>query len=196
MILNKEESQKFVVGLDIAIELFERLANQTCSGKTKDDLDLCAIYSTHGDLIYYQGFKRQDYNVERLEHTMATTNARVVAAERQNADIQTCFNRETKQCQILHIKLKKTDDDKKPRDGDNCLKYKVSKDGGFNVVVRNQPVGIGCHTPGVADNRCIDNENSSQLPFCPKDQKERKPEKNIYDTCQVRKKSQLNLLFF
>ena len=183
--------KKFVVGLDIAIELFERLANETCSARTKDDLDLCAIYSTNGDLIYYQGYKLQDYNVEKLEHTMATTNSRVLAAERQNADIQTCFNRETKKCQILHIKLKNIDDDPTPRHGENCLKYKVSSDEGFKVVVRNQPVGIGCHTPAVADNECIDSRNLSQIPFCPKDQKQRKPEKNIYETCQVRNKSQL-----
>ena len=183
--------RKYVVAVDINYELFRRLGQKTCETWKRNTIEqndsrnvfTCAIYTPSGHLIYHDEFDREQLRAAHV-HTAASTDRQIVNLKQADgtASVAECFNRETKKCEVYSVQLNTSDDVLK---NDSCLQYRFIDDGEIRIILRNKPTGLGCDGPRIDINSCFSNTNSRHLPFCPKNQREKKKEKDIYKSCEV-----------
>ena len=154
-------AHKYVFGVDISPDLFERLAFDYCQKTTNttksDDKYICGIYHDDGSILFYSDYSEEhksifDTEAELTEELLRNQSELNLTEEllgnqyELNLTEQKCYDRKLEQCTPIRATISIPDSKIKMITA-GCNDYTIKKDFLFDqsiiVVVRNKKSGLG-----------------------------------------------------
>ena len=163
--VNVGQEKKFVFGVDISKEYFERVVSDFCKRKmTESSTKVCGLYYDDGGLMYHT---EHPVTSSYSQLTLARTEPALLDIEafQKKVVIKRCYNRVDETCPMQKLTLDKIASSYKK----NCYTYVVKTEKIFRsnvlIVLRNKAIG---YCPAVSNNESCTQDDTINLPFCPK----------------------------
>ena len=141
-------ASKYVFGVDISPNLFERLAFDYCQKTTstvkKDDKYICGIYHADGSILFFSRHTENQTSIvdtePQLVKELLNKPFGITLSE------QRCYHRKLKQCLSTRASISVPDSEVKSVKA-GCDNYTIKRDTLFDqtviIVVRNETSGLG-----------------------------------------------------
>ena len=141
-------AHKYVFGVDISPDFFERLAFYYCQKTTNtiksDDKYICGIYHDDGSILFYSDYSEEQKSIFDTEAELIEELLR--NQYELNLTEQKCYDRKIEQCTPIRATIS-IPNSKIQMINAGCNDYSIKKDFLFNqtviVVVRNKTSGLG-----------------------------------------------------